>query len=216
MKIKWMGHSCFLMTSDTGVRILTDPFDAQVGYPVPMVGADIVTTSHSHFDHGYVQAVQGSFIQLNESGKYNHNGIIVTGVSTYHDEVEGKKRGRNIVFIFEIDGLRICHCGDLGHLPSKQQMAQIGRVDILLLPVGGTFTINGVTAYELVKLLNPAISIPMHYRTPVLSFPIEGVEKFLSEAHVNGHSEVFAHRQEVELSKYSLKDFPPILVLDYQ
>lgn len=216
MKIKWLGHSCFLLTSESGIRILTDPFDAQVGYALPTVEADIVTTSHSHSDHNYIQAVKGRFKHLNEPGIYEQNGIIVTGVATFHDDVEGKKRGRNIVFVFEMDGLRICHLGDIGHVLTGQQLVMIGKIDIVMVPVGGTYTVNATEAFKTVKLLNPAVTIPMHFQTPVLGLPIDRVEKFLNEVGVSAHPEVFAHRQEIEVTQVNLKAFPGILVLDYK
>ena len=216
MKIKWLGHSCFLLTSESGIRALTDPFDAKVGYTLPTVEADIVTTSHSHSDHNYIQAVKGRFVHLSEPGNYEQNGIVVTGISTFHDEVEGKKRGKNVIFIFEIEGLRICHFGDLGHVPNEQQLEMIGKIDILMVPVGGTYTINAAEAYKTVKLLKPEITIPMHFKTPVLGFPIDGVEKFLKEAGVSGHPEVYTNQHEIEVKQSNIGTFPDILVLEYK
>ena len=180
MKLKWLGHSCFLITSSEGVRILTDPFEPYVGYKVPEVEADIVTTSHNHRDHNYIEAVKGDFVHISSPGSFNEKGIAIKGISTYHDDEQGKKRGQNIVFCFEVDGLKVCHMGDLGHVLSDEQIKEIGPVDVLLLPVGGTYTIDYKQAAELVGLMDPRLVIPMHFKTPATDFPIDEVDKFLA------------------------------------
>ncbi|HAA81713.1 MAG TPA: MBL fold metallo-hydrolase, partial [Thermoanaerobacter sp.] len=116
MNIKWLGHSCFKLTSEKGTVIVTDPFDESVGYPMPNVKADIVTSSHSHFDHNYFKAVKGNFDIVDTVGEHNIKGINIKGVNTFHDDEHGAKRGKNIVFVFDIDGIRVCHMGDLGHV----------------------------------------------------------------------------------------------------
>ncbi len=113
MKLKWLGHSCFLLTADNGVRVLTDPFDSSVGYNVPEVAAYIVSTSHDHFDHSYIQAVQGDFLHVNKTGNFSHKGIDITGVAAFHDAENGAQRGKNTIYKFIIDGIHVCHCGDL-------------------------------------------------------------------------------------------------------
>ncbi|NJD03977.1 MAG: MBL fold metallo-hydrolase [Ruminiclostridium sp.] len=215
MKIKWFGHSCFLLTSESGVKVLTDPFNNQVGYRLPVVEADIVTTSHGHYDHNYIQVVNGKFKHLDKPGVFEQDGIRITGVSTFHDEVQGAKRGKNIIYIFDIDGLRICHCGDLGYVPSKEQAAVIGRIDILLLPVGGIFTVNTDEAMKVMELLKPKLTIPMHFRTPRLLFPLNGVDKFLSAAGITGQ-EAYANRQEIDVTPDSLGILPRIIVFNYE
>jgi len=180
MKLKWFGHACFLITSSEGVRILTDPFDPSVGYKVPEVEADIVTTSHDHHDHNYLKAAKGDFVHLSSPGSFDEKGIKIKGISTYHDDENGKKRGKNVVFVFEVDGLKVCHLGDLGHILSDEQIKEIGPVDVLLLPVGGTYTIDYKQATELVNLMEPKLVIPMHFKTPALKFPIDNVDKFLA------------------------------------
>ena len=216
MKIKWLGHSCFLLSSASGTRIVTDPFNHQVGYPVPDVEADIVTTSHNHFDHGYIQGIRGTFLHLDKPGKYERNGISITGIPTYHDKVKGIARGNNIVFIFEIDGLRICHCGDIGHLFNERQIDAIGKADILMIPVGGVFTIDASEAYRIIDLLKPQIAIPMHYGTPVLKFKLGGLDKFLKEAGITERSDAFIHKREIEVTPSIIAQFPKIVVMDYE
>lgn len=211
MKIKWLGHACFLLTSKDGARILTDPFDNQVGYALPAEEADIVTSSHDHFDHNNFSVVRGRFVKINRAGRFSEKGIKIRGVKTYHDESKGAKRGGNIVYIFDIDGLKVCHCGDLGHMPTEEQKGEIGKVDVLLLPVGGTYTVDAAGANEIVKALNPAVTIPMHFKTPDMNFPIEGVDKFLAVA---GGGEKL-NRQEVEINRENIASLPGVIVLNY-
>jgi len=211
MKIKWLGHSCFLLTADNGVRVLTDPFDNSVGYEVPEVEVDIVSTSHEHFDHSYTQGVQGEFFHVNKAEHLMHKGIEITGIATFHDEEQGAQRGKNTIYKFIIDGLHICHCGDLGHILTREQVSEIGRVDILLIPVGGFYTIGPDQAVEVTKMLQPSIIIPMHFKTAVIKFPIERVDSFLQKMGGGKH----IGKQEVEYDKASI--IPTgIVVLEYE
>lgn len=212
VKIKWLGHSCFLVTSSEGVKILTDPFDEQVGYEVPSEEADIVTTSHDHYDHNYIKAVKGNFVHIKEPGTYSEHGIDIKGVATFHDEAGGKKRGKNVVYKFNVDGIEVCHCGDLGHIPAPGQVEEIGRVDVLLLPVGGNYTVDAKEAFEVAKLLKPAVIIPMHFKTDDNDFPIDGVDKFVAVA---GGGER-AGKQEVEFTRENIGSMPPVLILEYK
>ena len=215
MKIKWFGHSCFLLTSEKGIRVLTDPFDNQVGYVLPTVEADIVTTSHGHYDHNYIQVVKGNFKHIDRPGVVEQYGIRITGVSAFHDEVQGAKRGKNIIYIFDMEGLRICHCGDLGHIPSQKQVAEIGRVDLLLVPVGGTYTVNAAEAMKVVELLKPKLTIPMHFKTQALSFSLDSVDKFLSAVGIS-KQEAYVKSQEADVKLGGLGILPRALVLDYK
>lgn len=178
MKIKWLGHSCFKMASSRGIRILTDPFDDNVGYEIPSVETDIVTLSHGHYDHNFVDCVRGNFEVVNKVGNFYVKDIPIMGVHTYHDDVKGEKRGDNIVYVYEIDGIRVCHLGDLGHMLSEAQINMIGKVDVLLIPVGGVYTIDWEGALEVIKTLKPSIAIPMHYKTPALNFNLDMPDKF--------------------------------------
>lgn len=168
MNIKWLGHACFKLTSEKGTVIVTDPFDESVGYPMPNVKADIVTSSHSHFDHNYFKAVKGNFDIVDTVGEHNIKGINIKGVNTFHDDEHGAKRGKNIVFVFDIDGIRVCHMGDLGHVLTEKQVEEIGPVDVLLIPVGGYYTIDAKQAVEVMNQLKPKITIPMHYKRSLL------------------------------------------------
>jgi L-ascorbate metabolism protein UlaG (beta-lactamase superfamily) len=200
MKIKWLGHSCFLITTDKGVRIVTDPFDETVGYPLPTVEADIVLSSHDHFDHNHVEAIGGDFQLLNKTGSFYVDDIPIRGIKTYHDDAMGEERGENIVYIMETDDLRICHLGDLGHLPDDDAINDMGPVDILFIPVGGTYTIDAETAVKVAAQLNPRLIIPMHYKTEAIGFPIAGVDLFLDKLGTGdrvGSSELSVTRQDL-------------------
>lgn len=212
MKIKWFGHSCFLISSDKGIKIVTDPYDDTVGYKLPDTEADIVSTSHDHFDHNYVKIIKGTPVLVKGAGKHNVKDIEVTGVDTFHDENNGKKRGTNTVFKFRVDGLNVCHLGDLGHALSPEQVKEIGDVDILMIPVGGVFTIDHMGALQVMETLKPAVTIPMHYKTEDLKFDIAGVDKFLEGA--GEHKKIDG--TEFEINEKNIGDYPKVVVLDYR
>ena len=183
MKIKYLGHASFLITSDTGIKIVTDPYEpAYVAAGGSIYGeikelANIVTVSHNHSDHNNVAAVQGNPKVVRGTTKIR--GIEFKGIPTYHDDARGKLRGDNTILCFEVDGVKVCHLGDLGHQLSDKQVAEVGRIDILLIPVGGFYTIDARVATEVCSRLKPKVIIPMHYKTDKCGFPIAGVDEFL-------------------------------------
>lgn len=212
MKLKWLGHSCFYITSDAGTRIVIDPFDATVGYKVPDVQTDIVTISHSHFDHNYTRQLKGSFQVVNQQGEHEIRDIKIKGVNTYHDEVGGQKRGSNIVFNLCIDRLNVCHMGDIGHIPDDRQVKDIGRVDVLMVPVGGIFTIDADEALKVVELLRPEIIIPMHYKTPDLKFDLAKVNKFIDKVGIQRLLKLV----ELEIAREDIKEYKgKVIVMEY-
>lgn len=172
-----------MITSDTGIKIITDPYEpAFVSRESPRYGeikesADIVTVSHDHGDHNNAAAVRGNPEVIRGTTKIK--GIEFKGIPTYHDDATGKLRGTNTVFCFEVDGIKICHLGDLGHQLSDRETAKLGRIDILLIPVGGFYTIDAKVATEICKQLKPKVIIPMHYKTDKCDYPIAGVDSFL-------------------------------------
>lgn len=181
MKITWLGHSSFLIEDSKGRKILTDPFDESVGYKTFNGDVDVVTISHHHFDHDFTKNLDSSKVHiLDKVGAFNLCDIPIMGFPSFHDETKGTKRGENTIYVITVDGYKICHLGDLGHTLSKDEIISLGNIDILLIPVGGNYTIDAKTAYELTKSLKSRIIIPMHYKTPALSFPLDGVENFLT------------------------------------
>jgi L-ascorbate metabolism protein UlaG (beta-lactamase superfamily) len=178
MKITWLGHAAFLIeTEDT--KIVTDPYDDSVGYGPITMAVDFATVSHEHGDHNNVETLKGNPEVVRGSGSFEVRGITIRGIATYHDDEQGSARGENTIFVIEAEGLSVCHAGDLGHTLSKEQIEEIGKVDVLLLPVGGTYTTDAAQAAEVMEALDPRLVIPMHFKTPSLDFPIDGVEKFV-------------------------------------
>lgn len=199
MQITWYGHSCFLLTSESGYSILTDPCDPETGYELSDLVCDAVTISHEHHDHNCLAIVAGTPEIIRTPGEHLAGGISVKGFTNYHDSEKGAKRGENIVFLYEIDGLKILHLGDLGHMLPDETIKTIGDVDVLLAPIGGVFTINAKAATELADRLNAKVLIPMHYKTPVLHFNIEGLEPLLAANanrrvhHLNSNTATLSH-----------------------
>lgn len=181
MKVKWLGHATFLITSDTGVRIITDPYTpgGNLSYGQIKESADIVTVSHEHGDHNNVSAVSGKPVIIKGAVSREVMGIKVQGIPIYHDNSKGKERGAVTAYTFTVDKVRVCHLGDLGHTLTEEQVKQIGPVDLLLIPVGGFYTIDAATATRVMEQLKPKIAIPMHYKNSKCALPITGVDEFL-------------------------------------
>ena len=184
MKITWLGHDAFLFETADGLKILSDPYEAgsydgAVGYKPIEEEVDVVFKTHDHADHGDVKSLPGQPKVVDGIGMHETEGLIFNGVATYHDNSQGSERGRNTVFVFEVDGMKVCHLGDLGHILAEDQVAKIGVVDILFVPVGGYFTIDHNEAWQVVQLLRPKVVVPIHYKTDVLGFPLETVDVFL-------------------------------------
>ena len=179
MKIQWLGHSCFVLTESTGTVVVTDPYGDGVGYPLPSVRADAVTVSHSHFDHCNTQAVDGDPKVFDKVGSYEIEGVHISAFRTHHDEVKGAKRGDNLIFTYRLDGVDVCHMGDIGEPCTAHILDAIGAVNVLLIPVGGHYTIDAETAKDYVDKLMPDIVIPMHYYTEGCEIDLEEVDAFL-------------------------------------
>jgi L-ascorbate metabolism protein UlaG (beta-lactamase superfamily) len=211
MKIKCLGHAAFVITSDAGLKIITDPYETSpsLTYGEITESADVVTVSHGHLDHCNVAAVRGNPAVVRRMGRSVAKGIEFNGVASYHDDAGGTMRGGNIIFCFEVDGIKVCHLGDLGHLLNDKQVKEIGSVDILLIPVGGFFTIDARAATKVCDQLKPKVIIPMHYRTEK-SFPdIAGVDEF-----IKGKSNVTRQdSSEVEFKAGKLPATGQIIVL---
>lgn len=177
--VKWWGHACFEIM-DSAI-VVTDPHDGKsVGMPVPKVSADIVLVSHSHLDHASGKSIvaKPEAKILDKPGNYEIKGVKVKGVTTFHDDSGGSKRGSNTIFVFEVGGIRFAHLGDLGHILSDKEVREIGPIDILMIPVGGYYTIDADTASAVVDKVKPKIVIPMHYKVEGLDYLISGVEAF--------------------------------------
>ena len=216
MKIKWYGHAAFLITSDQGIKIITDPYEpgafgGQLSYGKIKDQADLVITSHDHADHNYTKDLPGAPQIIKGSGSKTIKGISIKGIPTYHDPSKGSERGANTIFTFEIDHIQLCHLGDLGHLLSDKELAEIGPVEILLIPVGGFFTIDPKEATQVAEQIKPKILIPMHFKTAKCGFPVAPVEDFLKG---KGNTKRLK-ASEVTFDKASLPQQTEIVVLEH-
>ncbi|MCX8116472.1 MAG: MBL fold metallo-hydrolase [Desulfobacterota bacterium] len=215
MKIKYYGHAAFLITSDQGTKIILDPYEpgafgGQLSYGKIPDSADIVLTSHDHADHNHTKGLPGNPEVVKGKGVKTVKGISIKGVPTYHDPSKGKERGENVVFNLLVDGLQVCHLGDLGHVLEEKELQEIGPVDILLIPVGGYFTIDAKEATQIVNRMKPRVVIPMHFKTEKCAFPIAPVEDFLKDKP----SFKRAGSNEITYNQASLPAQTEIVVLD--
>jgi L-ascorbate metabolism protein UlaG (beta-lactamase superfamily) len=180
MKIEWLGHSSFKLTESTGISLVTDPFDAaKVGIPYPEVTADYVTISHKHFDHDAIANVKNYKAVIDSPGAFELEGVFLYGFMSYHDQKKGALRGKNIVYKIRMDGVEVCHLGDIGEELTPMLAELIGSINILLIPVGGRYTINAKQAKEYVDMLMPDVVIPMHYMAEGYNTLLDDLEDFL-------------------------------------
>ncbi len=215
---RWWGQSCFCITGPAEFRVLTDPFPEGMGYTVPTCAATVCTVSHEHRDHNAVDGLPDTTrIIRGEAGRHEAAGITFTGVEVFHDDEKGARRGSNVVYIWPMADMTLAHFGDIGHLPSAEQLEQIGSVDVAMIPVGGYYTIDGQQAVEVARMVSAKVVIPMHYKTPsVESLPISGIDGFLSAVPATWSVDT-AGGPSVELAVASLPaDHVRVIVLDYQ
>ena len=180
MEITWYGHSWFRLRGREGT-VITDPFGKDSGYEWSRPRADIVTISHEHENHNQWERVAGDPKVVHGPGEYEINNIFVTGIGSFHDNKKGADRGRNTIYLVEFEDLRICHLGDLGHVPNESQAEALSGLDVLLVPTGGVSALNGGQAAEVVSMLEPRVVIPMHFHTKNFKGKLDGLEKFLKE-----------------------------------
>lgn len=219
MKVRWLGHSCFLLTAASGSTLLTDPYDS-AAYPgtllyrplddPPGIAPDVVTVSHGHKDHGNLEALSGMPEIVRTPRARQASGFSIRGVESFHDIEHGALRGENVMFVIEADGFAVCHLGDLGHELEADQVEAIGEIDLLMIPVGGNFTIDAATATTVWRQLSPRITIPMHYRNDKCLFSIDGVDRFTQGKRGVENPGV----SEIELSKENPPFSPKIFVLE--
>ncbi len=209
MIIKWLGHASFLLES-AGIKLLTDPFNAEIGYQPYKEKVDIVTVSHEHWDHNAVDTLSGNPRVIRETGLSTIDDINILGISSFHDTKQGRERGLNTIFKISSENLDIVHLGDLGHVLSDRQIVEIGNVDIILVPVGGRYTVDAEAAYEVVEQLQPNIIIPMHFLTPDVSLQeLAPVEAFTAKFPR------VIKKPFLEISKEALTSEARLIVLDY-
>ncbi|HEC24036.1 MAG TPA: hypothetical protein ENI95_14070 [Chloroflexi bacterium] len=209
MEITWYGHSCFRMMERGVASIVTDPFDASIGYTVPRLRADIVTISHDAPGHNAVENVKGASHVLTRPGEYEIGGVFITGIETYNPRKTEVRR--NVIFVFDFDGVVICHLGDLDHVPTQSQIEQLGAVDVLMVPVGGGEALDSSQAAEVISRIEPGIVIPMHYKTPACHLDLAPLDNFLKEM---GASEV-EEQSSLKVRARSQPEETRIVVLKY-
>lgn len=208
MRIRWLGHASFIIEC-AGKRIITDPFDETVGYAPIRESADFATISHEHHDHNNRAAIGGSPRIFDQVGRQKVDGLVFEGIASFHDQHKGRQRGPNIIFSISGEGMKLVHLGDLGHILQKQQLSALGSVDILLLPVGGNYTIDPDQAWQVYKQLQPAVAIPMHFKTPVCTIDVGPAEAFLNKF------DKVIKKPFLEVNKEDLVGESRIVVLDY-
>jgi len=212
MRIRYIAHSCFLFTSDTGIRLLLDPCDESVCRNIPNVTADAIVVSHNHKDHYNLSMVHGASEVVTGAGRHNAAGVSMEGIAADHGIYEGKWLGMVNCYKFEMDGIKCLHLSDIGITLTDQEISSIGAVDVLLIPVGGAFTIGPEEAHKIAAQIKPTVIIPMHYATPGLDrmeYPLKPVNEF-----INGWDNVkFFRSREVEINLELLPESPEIWVI---
>ena len=211
MTLQWLGHACYLLTASNGRTLLMDPFDESVGYPMPEINADVVTCSHNHHDHYGIDRVHSGYTLIKQPGEHHTQGFVIEGITSFHDDEGGIKRGRNIIYLVQIDGLRIAHLGDIGHLLTQAQIEKLSNVDVLLVPVGGFYTVDADQAAAIVRSITPRIAIPMHYKTKYIDSkknPIEDETAFAAQ-----FTNIVPDTNTLTITPGTLDDYPEVVVL---
>lgn len=211
MDIFWLGHSSFRIKGKEAT-IITDPFDKTLGYPMKKLTASIVTVSHDHPQHSHLEGVGNGPRIVSRPGEYEIASVFINGVATFHDSSEGEQRGKNTAFFLDIEDVKICHLGDLGHVPTPAQIEQMSGADILMVPVGGVSTLGAAEAAETISLLSPRLVIPMHFKTEAVNIELEPLDRFLKEMGV--HEAI--PQPKLSVSKSHLPSDMKVLVLDYR
>jgi L-ascorbate metabolism protein UlaG (beta-lactamase superfamily) len=210
MEISWLGHSCFKIKGRQAT-VITDPFSPDLGYSLGKPTATIVTVSHRHPGHCYTEGIGGNPRPVIGPGEYEISNVLIIGIATFHDEDRGNIRGKNTIYLIEMDEVSVCHLGDLGHVLTDEQVEELGNVEVLMVPVGGVSTINASKAAEIVRQLEPKVVLPMHYKTPVINRELEPVDRFLKE--IGAHD--IAPQAKLSLSKTNLPISTQVFLLEY-
>jgi len=214
MQISWKGQACFhIIAQGSGheqVKLVIDPFDPSIGLKMPSLEADIVLSTHDHEDHNNIKACAGAFA-ITGPGEYEVKDIAIQGIPSFHDEKEGKERGKNTMYVIEAEGIRLCHLGDIGQAElTAEQVSKIGNVDILFVPVGGVYTIAAKGASKIVNQIEPRLVIPMHYFLPNLKFKLDKVDDFLKEMGVK--NEEPQNKLMVKLRDFTSEEMKVVLL----
>jgi L-ascorbate metabolism protein UlaG (beta-lactamase superfamily) len=210
MEITWFGHSCFRIKGKEAV-ILIDPCPDTTGYSLGKIQADIVAISHAHPGHSYLDTLQEGYRAIKGPGEYEIKDTYITGIGTFHDDVQGKKSGKNTVYVIEMEGVILCHLGDLGHTLTPEVTGELGSINVLFVPVGGHSTIWAQAAADLVRNLNPGYVIPMHYKTEAEKADLEFPERFLKELGIKD----LASQPKLIVTRTNIPASTQVVLLDY-
>ncbi|HVP05177.1 MAG TPA: MBL fold metallo-hydrolase [Dehalococcoidia bacterium] len=211
MEIVWLGHSCFRIRGREAT-VVCDPCPPSTGYQYGKPTADIITISHNHPDHNYVKGIAGGPTVIVNAGEYEIHGAFITGIATYHDNQKGEEHGRNLAFVIEMEDIKVCHLGDLGHTPNAEQVEDMVGSDVVLIPVGGKNTIDGAKAAEIVSLLEAKLVVPMHYKTDVHDGGLETAERFLKEMQATA----VQPQPKLQITRSSVPSETQVVLLDYK
>ena len=211
MKIKYYGHACFALSFEGGTVLVTDPFDESVTYAPCDCECSAALVSHDHFDHNYVQGLKGDFAVIRTPGTHSAGDVKITAVESFHDPEGGALRGKNLIFRIEAEGLSIAHLGDLGHMPDDIQMEALKDLDVMMLPIGGTYTIDTPQAEELIRRAQPKLAIAMHYKTGAYpTINIVTPDAFIADM------QAAAMPREIEVTRESIGSLPPVITMAYK
>ena len=210
MKLKYFAHACFSMRFENGTVLVTDPYDQSVTYPPCDISCTAALVSHDHFDHNHVQSLQGEFEVVKSAGSHAIGGAKVSATPCFHDPEQGALRGTNLIFRIEADGLAIAHLGDLGHMPNAEQLAAMENLDVLLIPIGGTYTITTPQAEEIIRTVKPKVAVAMHFRTEDYDINIDTPDAFIAD--------MAAARmpREIEITPENIGSLPPVIVMAHK
>lgn len=210
MKLKYFAHACFSLSYENGTVLVTDPYDESVTFPPCNIPCTAALVSHDHFDHNHVASLAGEFEVIREPGSYEVGGMKITAVSCFHDPEQGALRGRNLIFRVEGEDLTIAHLGDLGHMPSGEQLEAIKGLDVLMLPIGGTYTIDTAQAEELIRTVKPKLAVAMHFRTDEYEINISTPDQFIADM------QAARMPREIEITAENIGSLPPVIVMDHK
>lgn len=213
MELVYLGNSAFRLRMTRGITLVTDPFEKLGNVLMRQVNAEVVTVSHDHKDHSVLGRVKGEPLVISAPGEYEISGVRITGLASFHDKEKGKKRGKNNIFLIQMDEVKICHLGDLGHLPSGKLLEEINDIDVLLVPSGGVYTLNSQEAAKLAKEIQPKIVIPMHYQMKGMGEhfkDLETTESFLKNLGVEGETS----KQKLVLKKGALSEEMQVFLME--
>jgi len=200
MNITWLGQACFKIQGKE-ITLVTDPYEPKIGLKMPRLFADIVTVSHDHHDHAYTKAVSGNPFIITGPGEYEIRNVFINGIPSWHDNKEGAERGDNTMYLIEFEGLKIAHLGDLGTTLSDSQLEKLDGIDILMIPIGGIYTIDAKTAARVINQTEPRVVIPMHYKIPGLKIKLNGLDIFCKEMGIKD-------KTTLDKLKITKKDLP--------